>query len=99
MTATVASLKVSTVEGGLDTISLVRDRVQVGAFVRVPRGQSVTVTMVYEVPMSSSHDYQLYLQKEAGAVSMPVDLALSYPGGVSRRGLQLATDQTVRQSW
>jgi hypothetical protein len=86
-------------EGGLDAISLAHERQSVGAFVRVPRGEKVDLTLVYEVPLTGNSGYGLYLQKESGVASLPTTLVVSYPGGVARRQTDLMADRQVQVSW
>jgi hypothetical protein len=86
-------------EGGLDTITIIHDRKAVGAFVRVPRGTSSTISLVYEVPIKAGRDYQLYLQKQAGVPEILADIQVSYPGGLTRKTLALLSDQVLRLAW
>jgi hypothetical protein len=101
--AAVASLEVlddhGALMGGIDAVSFSHDRQVVNAFVRVPRGQTSTVKLVYEVPIDATRNYNMYLQKQAGLPQLPTDLLFSYPGGQARRTFAFAADQQVGVTW
>ena len=53
--------------------------------------------MVY--PVTPGGSYRLYVQKQAGLLARPVDLTVSYPGGVRTRQLAGNRDEEVTLTW
>ena len=102
-TATVASFKMTADgkpgDGGLDTIVFDHGRQIVGAFFRLPRGHSADLQLLYEVPSTPDPQYNLVVQKQAGATSLPLALLVSYPGGVRQQQLALAQDAQFSVGW
>jgi hypothetical protein len=86
-------------EGGLDSISFDHGREVVAVFFRLPRGHSVVVSLVYEVPVPVDHRYELYLQKQAGIPQLPTRVLLSYPGGESQQVVSMTHDTDVTVQW
>lgn len=84
---------------GLDSISFDHDRQVVGAFLRVPRGHVVSLTLTYQVPLKPQSRYGLVLQKQAGVLSLPTAVEVSYPGGQEHWTSDLARDLRVDLRW
>jgi hypothetical protein len=102
-TATVAGFK-ATLDAGqevgsIDSISFAHGRQVIGAYFRLPRAHEVLLTLIYEVPIGSTANYQLTLQKQAGIRALPTTLLVSYPGGMRQQHTDLTIDSLVRVAW
>jgi hypothetical protein len=85
--------------GALDSITFAHGRQVVGAYFRVPRGHEAVLTLAYLVPIGSTSDYQLTLQKQAGIPDLATTVLVSYPGGINRQQVDLSTDARIRVAW
>lgn len=85
--------------GGLDRIDLVGGNKVVAAFFHLPRGHVATLQIDYEVALDGGRAYQLFVQKEAGIPDRKMTLQLSYPGGLTARRHDGATDTEFLASW
>jgi hypothetical protein len=85
--------------GNIDQLSVEHDHSVVGTFLRLPRGHTAVMTLSYEVPIGEKGNYNLYLQKQAGQLTLPTTIDVSYPGGVTSRRSALTRDETVAVSW
>jgi hypothetical protein len=85
--------------GNIDQLSVEHDHAIVGTFLRLPRGHTAVMTLSYEVPIGEKGNYNLYLQKQAGQLTLPTTIDVSYPGGVTSRRSALTRDETVAVSW
>jgi hypothetical protein len=65
----------------------------------LPRGHSADLVIYYEVGLPADSPYRIYLQKEAGLAELPVNLTVSYPGGIATRKIDLVKDGTLTVAW
>jgi hypothetical protein len=85
---------------GLDTIEVVNGKKVVSGSFRLPRGQTGTVKIDYDLPLDgAARRYELLVQKQAGIPERPTTLQVSFPGGQATRRSQLKTDARMVVTW
>ncbi|MDQ6748174.1 MAG: DUF4012 domain-containing protein [Candidatus Dormibacteraeota bacterium] len=86
-------------DGKLDVVGFAHGHEFVGAFARVPRGHTLQLTLDYSLPATGARDYHLYVQKQAGVLSTPLSVDVSYPGGRYARSQPLVADVAAGVRW
>ena len=85
---------------GLDTIEVVNGKKVVSGSFRLPRGQTGTVKIDYDLPLDgAARRYELLVQKQAGIPKRPTTLQVSFPGGQATRSSELKTDASMVVTW
>jgi hypothetical protein len=85
--------------GGIEEERLDHGRRVFGMFFRIARGESMEIHLFYSAALDVRSGYRLYVQKQAGVVSRPVDVEISAPGGVTRHALAGQRDEELTARW
>jgi hypothetical protein len=85
--------------GGLQEQEVANQRQVIGTFFILHRGHSADLILDYEVGLPADPPFQLYFQKQAGIPSIPVEVEVSYPGGVTDRKTTLVKDAVFTIPW
>jgi hypothetical protein len=89
----------SRVGSSIEDVTVEHGKKVVGTFFRLPPGQSIELHLLYQTPVAPGGSYRLYVQKQAGVMARPVQLTVSYPGGVQGRVLAGNRDEEVTLRW
>ena len=82
-----------------DRIYVEHGKKVVAAFFSLQRGHRAELSLAYEVPVARRGGYSFYLQKQAGVLELPADLAFSYPGGRDARQVDISRDLELTYRW
>ena len=85
--------------GGLREQGVEASKQVYGTFFTLPRGHSADLIIYYEVGLPAASPFQLYVQKQAGLPELPIDLEVSYPGGIAKRSSTVARDEIFTINW
>ena len=85
--------------GGLREQGFEANRQVFGTFFVLPRGHTADLIIYYEVGLPADPPFELYVQKQAGLPDLPVQLTVSYPGGLVTRKSTIVKDETFAVDW
>lgn len=86
-------------KGAVEEVSVEHGKRVIGTFFRLPAGHSTELHLLFQDPVHADGRYQLYVQKQAGLPARPMDLLVSFPGGLTRRQLSGDADQQLVLEW
>ena len=85
--------------GGLREQGIEANRQIFGTFFSLHRGHTADLIIYYEVGLPADPPFQLYVQKQAGLPDLPIQLTVSYPGGIATRKATIVRDETFTVGW